>query len=1108
MECGTEFLPGKRFCFECGSPTPVRCGSCGEPLEDRFKFCPECGTPSGQANHATNGGNDTLLRHVPEELAAKIRKAGAVAGERKRATVMFCDLVGSTAIAEGIDPETYRELLDEYLKLAFAEVYQYEGIVNQMAGDGFMALFGAPIAHEDSPERAVHAALGIQRALAQLGERVRRERGIELRARVGIHTGTVVVGAMGSDAKTDYTAIGDTTNLAARLQGLAEPDTILISEDTHALVRGHFVTQSVGEVDIRGRNRPIVAYEVTGSVESAPMAIAEERGLTPLVGREPELAQLAACFKRLEDNLAQLVAIVGDTGSGKSRLVYEAKQQVDADTAYILEGRCASLTRGTPYAPWRVILRSFFGWDEPDDAAKERIAEEVAIFCADEASRIAPCVCAVLGVPYQGETKTPGDFSQQSIFEAVTKLIALAAGRRPTLLIVEDLHWIDEASLELLEMVLASCHNERVMLVVTHRSDFNLNWRTPAAFTQLRLRLLSDGEARRILRNLVSGELPAALEDRILSRGEGNPFYVEELTRALLEEGTLRIGEAGPEVTRPVEAIRIPDTVQELLGARLDRLQPGAKRIAQVASIFGRQFKRSQLESLLETTGFSGRVSEALDELEQRGVIHREGMSVDEYRFGESLTQEVAYEGLLLRERRMLHGELGRIFEADPGSSEDLALIGYHFARSDDQKKGIATLLAAGNQAAGLPSYGDAIRHYRKALDLAEAAQTNDAKPDPDLQRHTLQAIQGILAAVNIYGDARFEENERALKRGLVLAEELGDQEALADLHVAHGTMILNNSSSRFSEGIVHIEEGVEVARRAGLARSVARLSRSLSWAYLKDGRFAEARACIAGVLEELERLGDREKVSDTYLGARFFQNRVLFESDAFEEALANALETYELGRSHDNRTIETSAAAQLAALYFRRGEYEEALSIATRNVPVAQEIGNVWSMLTCSAVIQGIRHTEDPTQVDLSVLDTIERGTRTSGDSSMSTDLITEVLMRIGEVERARRVAESGVERSGGRLNESRNELCLGYVALFSSDDQLADAKRHFWRSIELAEEIGSRSLEGRALLGLAILFHSQGEETFRTYASRALEIFQSLGLRRYERRAEVLLK
>src|SRR5262249_17902726 len=285
-------------------------------------------------------------------------------------TVFFCDLVGSTAIAERLDPEEYRELLDHYLELVLAEIYRFEGIVNQLAGDGMMALFGAPIAYEDAPERAVLAPLAIQRELAALSERLLADGGVALRARIGIHTGVVVAGNVGNELKMDYTATGDTTNLAARLQSLAKPGTILVSDATHALLRGRFKTRAGGPFEGKGKSEPIAAHEVEGMAEKPQSFAMTERGeLTPLVGRDAELGQVVGCFERLGNGLAQIVSVVGDAGMGKSRLVHEFRKRLKGRDVELLEARCSSLTRSVPYSPWIQMFRRWFEIDPAEDAA-------------------------------------------------------------------------------------------------------------------------------------------------------------------------------------------------------------------------------------------------------------------------------------------------------------------------------------------------------------------------------------------------------------------------------------------------------------------------------------------------------------------------------------------------------------------------------------------------------------------------------------------------------------------------------------------------------------------------------------------------------------------
>ncbi|HTD27497.1 MAG TPA: adenylate/guanylate cyclase domain-containing protein, partial [Candidatus Elarobacter sp.] len=484
--CGTELIAGKKFCHACGARAALSCRGCGATVSPDFRFCPDCGLEIGSAGvhdappPATDDPLARLSRHIPEGLADKIRSAQTIAGERKQVTVLFCDLAGSTAIAERLDPEEYHDLLDEYLELAFREIYRVEGIVNQIAGDGLMALFGAPVAHEDAPQRALRAALAIDEALGRLNERL-RGRGLELRARIGIHTGPVVVGTVGNDLKMDYTAIGDTTNLAARLESLAAPGTILASEATYRLVRGFFQVRPTGPLVVKGKSEPVAAYEILGeSAAATPMAIAAERGLTPLVGRDEELAQLQACFRRLEGSQAQVVAVVGDAGLGKSRLLYEFRRRLEGEPVIFFEGRCSALA--APYFPFINMLKHYFGLVRGDtaDAACAKIAAKVGDHSAERVEREYPALGRLLGMRAGTAGESAPEELKRETFDAVTRLLLGKSQYAPVVVMLEDLHWIDDASRELLETLVARLAGARVMVLVTHRPDDRAAWRTRA----------------------------------------------------------------------------------------------------------------------------------------------------------------------------------------------------------------------------------------------------------------------------------------------------------------------------------------------------------------------------------------------------------------------------------------------------------------------------------------------------------------------------------------------------------------------------------------------------------------------------------------------------
>jgi class 3 adenylate cyclase len=583
--CGTELLAGKKFCHACGTRASRVCPGCGASVAPEFRFCPDCGI-----GLAAEGLPDVppptdphLLRQMPEGLAYKIRAAqDAVEGERKQVTVLFCDLAGSTAIAERLDPEEYADLLDEYLALSFREIYGLEGIVTYSAGDGLMALFGAPVAHEDAPQRAIRAALAINDALARLNERLRTERGLDLHARIGIHTGPVVVGTVGNDLKMDYTAIGDTTNLASRLEALAAPGTILVSEPTYRLVRGFFRVRAAGPFIVKGKTDPVPAYEVLGETAAAtPMTIAAERGLTPLVGRDEELAQLDACFRRLGGNLAQVVVVVGEAGLGKSRLLYDFRRRLDGEQVMFFEGRCSALGQGAPYFPFVTMLKHYFGLaaDDTVEAACAKVSAILGDGSAEMAEREYPALSRLLGLRLASPGEPEAEELKRETFDAVTRLLVAESDEAPVVMMIEDLHWLDDASRELLETVVARLARARVMVVVTHRPEDRAAWRTRAALTQLVLRRLSDDDVRTIVRAVAGGPLPEQLEHLLVTKAEGSPFCAEEITRSLIEEGYLVQNGGGRKLTRPIEEIRIPGTVQEVIAARLDRLPAAAKRV-------------------------------------------------------------------------------------------------------------------------------------------------------------------------------------------------------------------------------------------------------------------------------------------------------------------------------------------------------------------------------------------------------------------------------------------------------------------------------------------------------------------------------------------------
>lgn len=1128
--CGAELIAGKPFCHVCGTRVTQTCPNCGAQLQDGFRFCPDCGTSIAPAPNGTPAPPEparpvsptivaprpaSVALQVPEDLAQKIRQSkDAVEGERKQVTVMFCDIAGSTALAEKLDPEEYHELLEQYLELAFRAVYRYEGLVNQLAGDGFMALFGAPVAHEDAPQRAVHAALQIQHSLATLNTRLETERGLMLRARIGIHTGPVVVGSVGNDLKMDYSAIGDTTNLAARLEARAQPGSVLVSEATYRLIRGRFDVRQLGPLTVKGKREPVTAYEIldlTAAARqepSAPLALSADRALTPFVGRDAELAQLMSCYERLHDAMPQLVTIMGPAGSGKSRLLYEFKERLREEPVSWFEVRCSAWTQMLPYAPFTGMLRRYFDVmpDDPPEHVRDKVAEKVRPW-DPQLDGMFPWLCRILSVTADNAPELSDEEMKRGTFEAMGALIQHTTELGPAIMLIEDLHWMDDPSREMLYAAAAQMFAWPFMILVSHRPDFHPVWLSPPVLTQLNLRRLSDDSINAIMHSVASGRLPEDLERRIREKAEGSPFLAEEVTRALMEDGTVTCDANCQRITLPVEEIRIPGTVQEVIAARLDRLSATAKRVVQVAAVMGRQFSRTLLIELLRDEGID--VDHELEELERRGVVHRRNIfSKDEYRFGESLTQEVAYEGLLLRQRRLLHERIGSLLETSPGpgDTERSALLVHHFGLSDNRAKNIQALLRSAVNAEKVPSYTTAARRYRQAWDIATAGI--EKTKDPTLLRLALQAVSGIGRMAVIYNVDDPGDNGLVFSQARTLAEEIDDYGTLAGLHTYEGMLLMQRGRSEFRDGLATIEQGLELARRASDPLPSITISRALAYGYMLDGRLELAMQTFKNVLDQLEKTGHAQRLADIYCGTRWMLDRTWFYADDFTKAEDSVRETLALATRAGNRTVRSSSTSLLGHIAFLHGDYVEALRWQEEALSVIASMGLQLNATGAAAVALLASLALGRTDGTRRYIDLIAQHTMPSNDLALAAHFITEALLAAGEVEFAQRRAEMAYERAGGRLRELQATVSLADVYTHSGPEQWPEASRFYDHGRSLAETLGIRSAIAHIDYGSANLAAARGNTAEAlSLLQRAAATWRQLGVAHYLRQSELRL-
>src|SRR5213596_939203 len=733
-QCQQDNPADARFCNGCGTRLVLTCPSCNQVNPPASRFCNGCGEKLGNASAAPLAPRFAEPQgYTPKHLAEKILiSKGALEGERKLVTVLFVDVSGFTALSERLDPEDVHQLMDRAFELMLAEVHRYEGTVNQFLGDGLMALFGAPIAHEDHAQRAAHAALAMQQALSRDRDELERTRGIAFRVRMGLNTGLVVVGAIGDNLRMDYTAVGDTTNTAARMQQLAEPGTIVVAEAARKLIAPYFETRALGAVPVKGKSQPVAAWELlSASGVVTRLAARAVHGLSPFVGRDDALATLERAWTQTRGGRGQAVFVVGDAGLGKSRLLLEFRRRL-ADLATWIEGDCISFGQSIPFLPIVQMLKQNFGIDDHDAEAQivAKILRGLA-FVGDEAATIAPYLRYLLSV----DPGDPGIASQDPlqrrarILAALQGLTATGSRRRPVVLVVEDAHWIDSASEDFLKSLTESLPGMAVLLIVTYRPVYAQPFGDRTYYWRIGLQPVDEDAAAQIVRaTLRVAELPRELAVTIAGKAEGNPFFLEEIGRTLQETGAVRAEDGRLVLAQAASTITVPETVQDVIAARLDRLGASQKRTGQTASVIGREFA---LVLLRRVSDIQEQLEQNLTELKRIELIYQKGGFGElEYVFKHALTQDVAYASLLQSERRRLHALIGTaIEEVYAGRLEERAEgLAYHFSRGEVRDKVVQYAREAAEKATALFVDAKAVEFYELVLDalgrLPETAET------------------------------------------------------------------------------------------------------------------------------------------------------------------------------------------------------------------------------------------------------------------------------------------------------------------------------------------------------------------------------------------------
>lgn len=589
-QCQAENPPGQKFCGGCGSRLAAVCPSCRTTNPAGQKFCGECGGALSVDAPSRFAAPDS---YTPKHLAERIiNSKTAIEGERKFVTVLFADMKGSTELLADRDPEEARKLLDPVLEHMIEAVHRFEGTVNQVMGDGIMALFGAPIAHEDHAVRACYAALRMQESVKKYAEGVRRVEGIPIRIRVGLNSGDVVVRAIASDLHMDYTAVGQTTHLAARMEQLADPGTVLLTPATLALAEDFIQVRSLGLTPVKGLNDPVNVYELAGAAARSRFQAHAARGLTKFVGRSAEMAQLSEALDLVRSARGQVVAVVGEPGVGKSRLFWEFTHSHHAGGSLVVDTTSVSYGKAAAFLPVVELLRGYFQIERSDDVRTIRgkiIGKLLSLDRALEA-HVAPLM-SLLDVPVDDEhwARLAPAQRRQHTLDAVKRLVLGEAQVQPLVIVFEDLHWVDAETQAVLDALVESLPAARALLLVNYRPEYRHGWGSKTYYRQLRIDTLSARSSEELLEVLLGRDLGlAALKRLLIERTDGNPFFLEESVRSLVETAALEGRPGEYRLTTRVRDLQIPATAQSIIAARLDRLDPDDKRLLQAASVIGK----------------------------------------------------------------------------------------------------------------------------------------------------------------------------------------------------------------------------------------------------------------------------------------------------------------------------------------------------------------------------------------------------------------------------------------------------------------------------------------------------------------------------------------
>jgi class 3 adenylate cyclase/tetratricopeptide (TPR) repeat protein len=1091
----------------------MTCGSCGRDNAADARFCSSC----GHFLLRWPGPSTRLMprRHTPGHLADRVRSAAVAEGERKHVTVLFADLRNSMELLAARDPEEARAVLDPVLELMMAAVHQYDGLVNQVMGDGIMALFGAPLALEDHAVRAAFAALRMQESARAYAAQLPKALGTVIGIRVGLNSGEVVVRSIGSDLRMDYTAVGQTTHLASRMEQAAAPGSILVTPDTAALVGGYVVLEPLGPMRIKGLEAPMEVFEITGAGQArSRLQAAAARGLTPFVGRTGDLQVMIAALEHARAAHGQLVCVGGEAGVGKSRLLWEFIHSEHTQGCLLLEGQAGSYTTGASYAPIIDLLRKYFEIEERQDHEAIRVHVASRLQARDRSLQaFVPAFLALLDVPVHdpGWAELDPLLRRARSIEGIRRLLVTESERQPVVLTLEDLHWADSETHAVLDAIIETLPNSRILLLASYRPEYHDAWSAHRCHSFVRLDPLPPASVETLLSTMLGDDAGLErLKDIVREQAAGNPLFLEESVRALVETEALTGARGAYRLSRPVSAVQIPPSVLALIAARIDRLPERDKQLLQSAAVIGKDVPAALLVSIAGLSPDDLRTS--LGRLQGGEFLYERSLFPDlEYTFKHALTHEVAYGSLLKDRRRALHGQIVDAVTAVYGDRlpEHVERLAHHARQSERWTQAVDYCWQAGRKAMARSANREAVTYFDQALSALAS--------HPD-------GTRGLDKAFDIRLDLRsaliplgeFPRIFQTLHELESLAEQMEDvrRQGLVAALMAGAYPNLGRSEQATAYG----ERARQIARATGDAAIDILANTYLGASYYFLGKYQQSVECTRRVVTLLPRERSHESFGVAIRPAVFARGFLcwsLSEQGHLDEAEEVAREALDLAEAVGHPQTVVAGLLALGTLYVRRGDVALAIAPFER----ARELCHrhdvrLWKPIFAAFLGYSLALSARFADAELLLREALDEAElmRLGSFHSQMILWLSEARLLMGAVIDAEKLADDALESTHDKGEAGLEPWALRLVAEVSTHREPLDVSRAeelYYQAMRQAERLGAHPLVARCHLDLGRLHRRAGEDQeARHHLATAAVLFREMKMRLWSDRAEAELR